>query len=95
MLEPSRRGFFRPCPPPDVKLPAEYVLYHGDTVLLAVKEAPKVTYQWFVGEEQVGVGPQIDFFADETTVLTLKAKNRCGEAMIRTQITVKEPELPE
>lgn len=82
-----------PCPPPAVKLPAEYVLYHGDTVLLAVKAIEKVTYGWYIGDQKIGDGPQLEFFAEETVVLTLKAKSRCGEAIIKTQITVKEPEI--
>lgn len=79
-----------PCPPPAVKLPAEYVLHYQDEVLLSVKNIPGVTYAWFREKEKIGDASSLEVYAQESMVLKLVAKNQCGSAEIQTKITVTQ-----
>lgn len=79
-----------PCPPPAVKLPAEYVLHFQDEVLLSVKVIPGVTYSWWKGATKLGDGPTLTVFATESMDLLLRAVNQCGTVEILTKITVKQ-----
>lgn len=78
-----------PCPPPGVKLPAEYVLNYGDDVVLAVKSIPGLTYGWYKDGVLLSSANILEMHADASLVLTLKVSNTCGNATIQTLVTVK------
>lgn len=80
-----------PCPPPDVRLPAEYVLNYGDEVILAVKDIPKVEYHWLENGIEIGSKSSLVYVASKSSELTLKVSNRCGDAEIFTKVTVINP----
>jgi C1A family cysteine protease len=80
-----------PCKPPTAKLPAEYVLNYGDDVVLAVKAQAGVTYTWLNGSVELGTGALLNLTAKENLILTLRAKNQCGDGEIQTRVTIRNP----
>jgi len=78
-----------PCQPPKVKLPAEYTVAVGDTVMLAVKDIPSVTYEWSENGKVLGTSAQLEYMATASAVIMLKVHNECGDGEIKTQILVK------
>lgn len=80
-----------PCPPPAVKLPAEIVLNYGDDVELTVKNVPGVVYAWYQDKTKLSDSYLLEMVAKESMVLTLTAKNQCGDAEIQTLVTIKNP----
>ena len=79
-----------PCQPPKVRLPGEVIVKYGDDIRLAVKPETGVTYAWYRADMKLGEGAFLDIVARESMVLKLTAKNRCGDAEVISEVTVKQ-----
>lgn len=79
-----------PCQPPKAHLPAEYVVNQGDDVTLAVRAEAAISYEWFEGATSLGTGPLVTLQPNDSTEYRLVAKNACGEAEIKTLVTIKK-----
>jgi len=80
-----------PCQPPKAHLPAEIIINQGDDLTLAVKAEDGVTYEWFDGATSLGKGAVLTVQPPKVSMeVRLVASNRCGEAEIKTLVTVKQ-----
>ncbi len=80
-----------PCQPPKAHLPAEVILNSGDDLTLAVKAEEGVNYEWFNGTTSLGKGAVVTVDPPKVSMeVRLVASNRCGEAEIKTLVTVKQ-----
>lgn len=80
-----------PCKPPVGKLPAEYRVYSGDEVLLAMPSQDGVTYEWFHGTAKVGAGSQLLVKAEADTQYKIVGTNACGKLEVETKVVVVTP----